>query len=758
MKVNKNITPYIVNDEASIIDALKKISANKQGVVFVLSYKGVLEGVLTDGDFRRWIVKQDNPDLLDTVASIANHSFLAFQEADLTNLEKIQSVFQAHKIKHIPVVDQQNRLFAVIEDRATSLKIADRVIDAESPAFVIAEIGNNHNGSVSLAKQLVDEAVAAGADCAKFQMRHLQTLYKNKGNSNDDREDLGSQYTLDLLNKFQLTEQEMFEVFDYCKEKGIIPLCTPWDMESFHALDQYGMDGYKIASADLTNHPLLHAIARSGKPVICSTGMSREDEIIEATNLLRSEGANYILLHCNSTYPTPFKDVNLLYMQRLKTFSNGLVGYSGHERGNAVAVAAVALGAKVIEKHLTLDRNMEGNDHKVSLLPNEFKEMVTAIREVELARGASGNRKMSQGEIINRETLAKSIIANQSIEKGMPFTRDMFTFKSPGQGIQPDRINEVIGKTAKRDFKPGDFIYESDIKAAGISPRHYTIPFEWGVPVRFHDFKAILSKTNPKLLEFHLSYKDLDETIEDYFDQVYDLDLVVHAPELFAGDHLLDLCAEDEAYRQHSIHELQRVIDMTRALKPYFKKSVRPCIITNMGGFTKDAPLPVAKKADYYRLITDSLNHVDSEGVEIIAQTMPPFPWHFGGQRYQNLFMDPNDTFAYCQQQHLRLCLDTSHSSLACNQFGWSFAQFVEKLSPFVAHLHVVDASGVDGEGLQIGAGSVDFGTFFKQYQALMPEATFIPEIWQGHKNNGEGSWIALDRIERILVESLIGK
>ncbi|MFT8391840.1 MAG: TIM barrel protein, partial [Sporolactobacillus sp.] len=232
----------------------------------------------------------------------------------------------------------------------------------------------------------------------------------------------------------------------------------------------------------------------------------------------------------------------------------------------------------------------------------------------------------------------------------------------------------------------------------------------------------------------------------------------VHAPELFAGDHSLDLCAEDEAYRQHSIHELQRVIDMTRALKPYFKKSVRPCIITNMGGFTKDAPLPVAKKADYYRLITDSLNHVDSEGVEIIAQTMPPFPWHFGGQRYQNLFMDPNDTFAYCQQQHLRLCLDTSHSSLACNQFGWSFAQFVEKLSPFVAHLHVVDASGVDGEGLQIGAGSVDFGTFFKQYQALMPEATFIPEIWQGHKNNGEGSWIALDRIERILVESLIGK
>lgn len=756
MKVNKNFTPYIISNEASILDALRKISANKQGVVFILSYKGELEGVLTDGDFRRWIVKQDNPNLLIPVASIANQSFLAFHEVDLTNLEKIQSVFSEHKIKHIPVVDQQNRLFAVIEDRATSIKIHDRVLDAESPVFVIAEIGNNHNGSVSLAKKLVDAAIAAGADCAKFQMRHLRTLYKNKGNSNDGREDLGSQYTLDLLNKFQLTEQEMFEVFDYCKEKGIIPLCTPWDMESFQALNQYGMEAYKIASADLTNHPLLRAIAHSGKPVICSTGMSREDEIIEATNLLRNEGANYILLHCNSTYPAPFKDVNLLYMRRLKKFSNGLVGYSGHERGTAIAIAAVALGAKIIEKHLTLDRNMEGNDHKVSLLPDEFKEMVKSIREVELARGTSGNRRMSQGEIINRETLAKSIVANRAITKGETFVREMFIFKSPGQGIQPDRIHEVIGKKAKRDFKQGDFIYESDIKSVGISPRRYDIPFTWGVPVRFHDFKTILAKTNPKLLEFHLSYKDLDEGIENYFDESYDLDLVVHAPELFAGDHLLDLCAEDEAYRQHSIHELQRVIDMTRALKPYFKKSVRPCIITNMGGFTKDVPLPVEKKEDYYRLITDSLNQLDREGVEIIAQTMPPFPWHFGGQRYQNLFMDPIDTFDYCQKHDLRICLDTSHSSLACNQFGWSFSQFVDRLSPFVAHMHVVDASGVDGEGLQIGAGSVDFGTFFKQYQFLMPTATFIPEIWQGHKNNGEGSWIALDRIEKIINGAII--
>ncbi|MFT8318830.1 MAG: N-acetylneuraminate synthase family protein [Sporolactobacillus sp.] len=756
MKINKNLGPYIINSEGTIIDALKKISANKQGVVFVLSYKGVLEGVLTDGDFRRWIVNQSEPNLLDSVLEIANTTYLSFKESDLSSIGRIEQIFAKNKIRHIPVVDQFNRMVAIIEDKASSIKIQQITIDTESPAFIIAEIGNNHNGSIELAKRLVDEAIAAGANCAKFQMRHLKTLYKNKGNANDDREDLGSQYTLDILNKFQLSEQEMFDVFDYCKHKGIIPLCTPWDMESFQSLNTYGMDAYKVASADLTNHPLLRAIAQSGKAIICSTGMSRESEIIEAADLLGSEGANYIFLHCNSTYPSPFKDVNLSYMDRLKKFSNGIVGYSGHERGINIAIAAVARGAKVIEKHLTLDRNMEGNDHKVSLLPKEFKQMVEGIREVELALGSKSGRKMSQGEIINRENLAKSIVTICEIRKGQTFTRDMFEFKSPGQGVQPDRIHDVIGLTAKRDLKIGDFIYESDIKSDYVKPREYSIPFKWGIPVRFHDYQAILSKTNPRLLEFHLSYKDLDENIEDYFDRPLDLDLVVHAPELFAGDHLLNLCADDEDYRQHSIHELQRVIDLTRLLKNYFKQSVRPCIITNMGGFTKDASLQPTDRSKYYAKIAESLNQLERDGVEIIAQTMPPFPWHFGGQRYQNLFMDDKDTREFCETQHLRLCLDTSHSSLACNQFGWSFAQFVENLAPYVAHLHVVDASGVDGEGLQINTGSIDFGAFFRQYQRLMPQATFIPEIWQGHKNNGEGSWIALDRIENIINNTLV--
>ncbi|MCL1632286.1 N-acetylneuraminate synthase family protein [Sporolactobacillus sp. CPB3-1] len=751
MKINKNLTPYIVDSEDTIINGLNKISGNKSGVVFTVNVHGVVEGILTDGDFRRWVVKQSQIDLTRSVSEIMNRQYVSIKEDDINSVQKIERLFEQQKVKFIPVVDDNKRLKAIIERAASSINIGNRTIDADSPAFLIAEIGNNHNGDVNLAKKLVDAAVIAGADCAKFQMRHLKTLYKNHGNPNDDREDLGSQYTLDLLDKFQLSVEEMYELFDYCKEKGIIPLCTPWDLDSFHALEEYGMDAYKIASADLTNHVLLREMARSGKVLICSTGMSKENEIIQAQELFNREGANYIFLHCNSTYPTPFKDVNLSYLNRLKMFSNDLVGYSGHERGINIVIAAVAMGAKVIEKHLTLDRNMEGNDHKISLLPDEFAEMVQAVREVELALGHADKRIMSQGEVINRENLAKSLIINRPLKQGQIITREMIDVKSPGNGIQPNHINEVIGLTANRDFAKGDFIYDTDLMNDFVQPRDYQIPFNWGIAVRYHDYKRILASSNPKLLEFHLSYKDLDENIDDYFDEQLDLNLVVHAPELFAGDHLLNLCSDDEDYRRHSIQELQRVINLTRKLKKYFKKADRPCIVTNMGGFTKDAPMASTERGRYYDKIAESLKELDREGVEIIAQTMPPFPWHFGGQRFQNLFMDYRDTAAFCKKNNLRICLDTSHSKLACNQFKWSFKTFVRNLYPYVAHLHIVDAAGVDGEGLQIGEGEIDFQNLFEEIRIYMPDVTFIPEIWQGHKNSGEGFWIALDRLEKVL-------
>ena len=742
MIIETNLTKYIVFAEDSIINALKKISDNKSKIIFSVTEAGVLEGIVTDGDFRRWLVAQETIDLNQPVLNISNKDFkFAYFNDDR---DRVATYF-SDRIEFVPLLDENDRLVAIAHSRPSGIQIGDFTIAADSPTFIIAEIGNNHNGSLERAKQLIDVAAEAGANCAKFQLRHLPSLYRNAGNANDEREDLGSQYTLDLLSRFQLTPEEMFTAFDYCQARGIIPLCTPWDLASLFSLERYGMPAYKVASADLTNHDLLCALANVGKPLICSTGMSTEAEIKEAVALLKRLGAQYVLLHCNSTYPAPFKDVNLNYLERLQESGDCPVGYSGHERDIYVAVAAVAKGAKVIEKHITLDKSLEGNDHKVSLLPDELTAMIRGIRQVEQALGTAAERRLSQGELMNRETLAKSLAINCNLEPGQTITAQMIEIKSPGQGLQPNRKAELIGVQAKRRFGAGDFFFASDLTEQ-VQPKPYAFKRPWGLPVRYHDFKTILGKTNPDLLEFHLSYKDLEAEIENYFECSYDLELVVHAPELFAGDHVLNLCAEDQAYRQRSIRELQRVVEITRSLKPYFKTET-PCIVTNVGGFTLNAPLPASERPRLYDLLRESLAAIDAQGVEIIPQTMPPFPWHFGGQRYHNLFLAPEDTAQFCRGGD-RICLDVSHSKLACNEHHWSFKEFIEQVAPYTAHLHLADADGVDGEGLQIGQGEIDFAALAADLERAA-HASFIPEVWQGHKNAGEGFWIALGKLEQ---------
>jgi sialic acid synthase SpsE/sugar phosphate isomerase/epimerase len=747
MLIDRNISKYIVFSEDDLVNALRRISLNKARMVFCVSASGELEGVLTDGDVRRWLTQEEELSLEVSALSVANTDHLALPED--SDPADIESRF-SERIGFIPLVDRHNHLVAIAWRDKVEVTIGDVVIDESSPAFVIAEIGNNHNGSLDLAKRLVDLAVEAGADCAKFQMRSMAALYRNAGDANDASADLGAQYTLDVLSRFQLSNEELAEAFDHCKARGIIPLCTPWDHESLERLEAYGMPAYKLASADLTNHDLLAAMAKTGKTLICSTGMSTEAEILQAVAILRRHSAPFILLHCNSTYPAPFKDINLRYMERLKKLGGGLVGYSGHERGYSVAVAAVACGAKLIEKHFTVDREMEGNDHRVSLLPQEFAQMVAGIREVEAAMGNASERRITQGEMMNREVLAKSLIAAVPIARGTAIAAEMIDVRSPGQGLQPYHRDRLIGRPAVRDFAAGDFFYPSDLSEAEYAARPFAFRRPFGVPVRYHDLARMADAANFDLVEFHLSYKDMEEDIARHLgERVFDLDLVVHSPELFAGDHIMDLCSPDPAYRERSIAELNRVIDVTRRLKRHFSRAGRPMIVINAGGFSADGPIPPAARAPMYALIAESLKQVDQDGVEIIPQTMPPFPWHFGGQRYHNLFMTADDITAFCGAHGYRVCLDISHSQLACTHDGESFRVFLEKVAPLTAHLHIVDAEGVDGEGLQIGEGNIDFAMVAEVLDRLAPQASFIPEIWQGHKNDGAGFWEALTKLER---------
>lgn len=619
----------------------------------------------------------------------------------------------------------------------------------KNKVFVIAEIGNNHNGDFDRALRMVDLAAEAGADCVKFQMRHLDEVYRRRSLAKNS-DDLGTEYILDLLRRFELTTQEHRRVAEYCRQRGILYLCTPWDKTSIALLEEFGVPAYKVASADLTNLPLLDRLCATGKPLILSTGMSRPEEVVCTAEFLRKREAKFVFLHCNSTYPAPFHDIQLKWMERLRQV-HPLVGYSGHERGIAVSLAAVALGACVIERHFTLDRGMEGPDHAASLEPEEFRRLVEGIREIEQALGDGGERRLSQGEMINRENLGKSLVSARPLQRGAILTPEDIKVCSPGQGLSPQQYDQLVGRELARDMAMEDFFFSSDIDNTQTAPRPYRFSRPWGVPVRYHDFAEYMARVTPDLVEFHLSYSDMDLNLADHFSGTYDIDFVVHAPELFSGSHLMDLASPDPEYLARSMAETQRVIDITRALKAYFPRTTRPQIVANVGGFTMDAPLPADVIPSYYERLIQSIGKLDMEGVELIPQTMAPFPWHFGGQRYQNLLVKIDEIESFCRRLGMRMCFDVSHSRLTCNHFGLDFYDFAERIAPYTAHIHMGDAAGLNGEGLQVGEGEIDFVRLGRIFSEKCPKASFIPEIWQGHKNAGGGFWIALDRLEGTL-------
>ncbi|MDO5676873.1 MAG: N-acetylneuraminate synthase family protein [Propionibacteriaceae bacterium] len=744
MQVDRQIGPFVINGSESVLSALTKISANKERILFVTDSHGHLIGSLSDGDVRRWLIATRDADLSASAEAVANRAVKTIA-ADASNAEIAASL--SSKITHLPLLDGQGRIVGIATNAADHLQIGRHRVSLEDPTLIIAEIGNNHQGDVAFAKELVDLAVDAGADVVKFQLRDMDALYRQSG-AETAGEDMGVQYTLNLLAKYSLTAPQMFEVFDHCRDRDIEVICTPWDPPSVKALADYGIPALKVASADMTNDALLADMFATGLPLIVSTGMSTEDEIKQAASLLRGSGSPWAMLHCQSTYPAPFKDINLRYLNRLAEITGRPVGYSGHERGYHIPLAAVAMGARIIEKHFTTDRSLEGNDHKVSLLPAEFGAMVARIRELEESMGDGGARVVSTGESMNRINLAKSLVATRRLELGETIAQADVEVKSPGRGLQPNRLGELIGRRTKRVVEAGDFFYAGDLSDAASGGRQYNFRRPWGLPVRYHDYAKLIEKVKPDFLEFHMSYKDVEINIHDVFDRKLDMFFTVHLPDLYDGDFIVNLASPDDAVWERSIAELQKVIGITRDLTEYFTVDEAPVVIATMGGFTPDGFIPEADRAKMYRRIDQALARVDASEVRLTAQTLPPYPWLMGGQQYHNLFMGLEDTVEFCEQYGHRLTLDISHSKLAANYYKRPFSEYVEKLAPFSDHLHIVDAEGVDGEGPQIGEGEVDWPQLAKQLDELVPGQPFIPEIWMGHVNNGEGFWTALERLE----------
>lgn len=340
-----------------------------------------------------------------------------------------------------------------------SIKISGKIIAPNKPCFIIAEAGVNHNGSLKLAKKLVDEAKKVGADAVKFQTFKTQELVtKNAKQAKYQEKNSPAKSQYEMLKKLELSDTEFKRLLEHCKRKKIIFLSTPFDFGSVKFLYKLGVPAFKIASGDLTNIPLLVHIAQYNKSVILSTGMSTLKEVRDAVNVIYLAGnKKLVLLHCTSNYPTKFEDVNLKAMQTLMKRFQVPVGYSDHTEGIEVAIAAVSLGACVIEKHFTLNKNLPGPDHKASLEPEIFRQMVKAIRNVEKALG-NDIKKPTVSEVKIKNVVRKSLVAKKFIPKGEKIKSDMLAIKRPGKGIKPEYVNKIIGWVSRRDIKKDSLI------------------------------------------------------------------------------------------------------------------------------------------------------------------------------------------------------------------------------------------------------------------------------------------------------------
>lgn len=617
------------------------------------------------------------------------------------------------------------------------IKIGDHWIGDEYPTFIIAEIGVNHNGFLDLALKLIDVAIEAGADAVKFQKRNLSQLYGKKYLDNVNAGEKTLRYLLPILQQVELADEDFYQIVDYCQKNKITFLCSAFDPESADFLEKLGVPGFKVASADLTNLPLLEHLIRKEKPLILSTGMSHMDEVEITVRFLKEKQAEFALLHCNSTYPTAFDDINLRFMDQLKKFGVP-VGYSGHERGISVSTVASALGASIIERHVTLDRTMEGPDHAASLEPHGFKKMVRDIRQVAMALGTGQEKFISRGEILNREVLGKSLVASKKIYPGEIINTELISVKGPALGLSPQHYPELIGKKATRIIEEDEPFLDRDLGIEIKLDVEKTLPMEYGFTVRFRDYEDLMAY-KPHLLEFHFTDHDLDE---EYPGIDMNIKLVVHAPE-FWDRYLVDLCSLDERHRRGSLELMQKSIDLTRRMAPNFIGT--PKVVIHPGAMSLDHPITNRKRL--YDNLRRSVGELDYEGVELLLENLPPHPWYFGGQWLTNAFMDAYEIEEFISSMSLNMCYDSSHHKLYCTWANVDFYSQLKVLLPYIRHLHLSDGAGLDGEGLQICEGTIDWVKFFKVLGDY--RGTMIPEIWRGHQRQGEGFLIAIQRLSK---------
>ncbi|KKU92392.1 MAG: hypothetical protein A3J46_01880 [Candidatus Yanofskybacteria bacterium RIFCSPHIGHO2_02_FULL_41_11] len=618
-----------------------------------------------------------------------------------------------------------------------TIKIGNSYVGNGQPVYIIAEIGINHNGDIEVAKRLMEIAASSGANAVKFQKRNLKKIYTPKLLSDPNSAEWSFHYLLPQLRSYELSEKDYLQINNYAKELGVDLLVTPFDLESLAFIRTLHLAAVKISSADFTNWPLIDGATRLKLPLVLSTGIWSGRDILGTSRFVKKLTSDFALLHCQSTYPAPLEAVNLRYLDKLKEYAP-VVGYSGHERGISVCLAAVAMGAKIIEKHLTMDRAQSGPDHKASLNPAEFANLVKELRKVEKALGKK--RKItSVAEKLTQQVFSKSLTAKRDLLTGHILRRSDVVFLAPGKGIPPAHLRRWLGKPLTRAKAKYEYLSEDDFLHSLVPSgwEKFSFRHPWGVKCRFHDFQEYKVLNYP-VVEFHCSEEDVADSFND---GNKNSSLIIHAPEIIDKE-LFDLCHKTPERVSQSVILLTKTIRKTRQLKNKFNSQI-PKVIVHMGGMSANTETYNTRKM--MRIAEKALSNIDLQGVDLLPENLPPRPWYLGGQWYQLAFMHPKEILEFCRSLGLGMTLDLSHAKLYCNYFGQDLLDYIKALLPVIRLVHVSDASGIDGEGLQIGEGEIEFNKVFDLLKDV--EFSWVPEIWSGHNDHGAGFHLALKRL-----------
>ena len=599
---------------------------------------------------------------------------------------------------------------------------------------IIAEIGINHGGKFSTALDLIRAAFESGCSGVKFQYRNLQNAYAGGARQ------IGDEILLKEITKNYLSPAKILALLDEAHELSIdagISFFDENDLKDFGA-DISRFDFFKAPSVELSNTGLINCMLRQGKAVYVSLGCHNEHEIEQA--FATFEGENWLAMHCVSNYPVSLANAKLGYLQHMREKWPRAFGYSSHDENWEVCLVAMSMGASVIERHITFDKQAQGLDHSTSSTPDEFKRMTMFAEHMPLLMSGNGPRVPNQGEMLNLQNLGRSYYAKSSIEAGETVTLEKLSFRSPRVGLGRNELQQYLGKPATRSIKAGAVLSRSIFQG---TPKVSEAALDFarrkkiGIPVRLHDLASIEQKFPVGNYEFHLSFGEVLSGLHaDGYDRGNNYS--IHLPDYINSTQLMDLFSPNTEQAKDSLNILQRTIDFAQALQDHTGKHVP--IVGSFSVVHRDLD-------EFYEKHAALLTGYHQQGISVMPQWLPPIAWYFGGSVKLNA-MNRKQDVDFIQRHKLPICMDVCHLCMGDSLFHFDAKSMIETLLPYIEHIHIADAKGIDGEGLHFGEGDPKNLSALRAVMSI--DCMKVIEVWQGHLDDGAGFAKALNKLPEL--------